>query len=62
MALGGLWLCTFLLMEAISEERAYIVDLLEYSSGVWVLRKYEMMWPGGKEKEKITMRDGFLKS
>ena len=62
MALGGLWLCTFLLMEAISEERACIVDLLDYSSGVWVLRKYEMMWPGGKEKEKITMRDGFLKS
>ena len=62
MALGGLWLCTFLLMEAISEERACIVDLLEYSSGVWVLRKYEMRWPGGKEKEKITMRDGFLKS
>ena len=43
-------------MEAISEERASIVDLLEYSSGVWILRKCEMMWPGGKEKEKITRR------
>ena len=47
MALGGLWLCTFLLMEAISEERASIVDLLEYSSRVWVLRKCEMMGKTG---------------
>ena len=44
------------------KDRAATVDLLEYSGGVWLLRKCEMMWPGGKEKEKIPRRDGFLKS